>query len=62
MGVGQTHDDVVYVYDREKMLDKIMEETHCSYDDALRFFDKWINKNYGRRSPVFFSKIDHIEV
>ena len=26
MGVGQTHDDVIYVYDREKIIEKIMEK------------------------------------
>lgn len=59
LGVGQTHDDVIYVYDREKIIEKIMAQLMCQYKDALSFFELNINKNYGRRSPVFFSRIDN---
>lgn len=60
MGVGQTHDDVIYVYDREKIIEKIMEKLVCSYKDALSFFEKNINKDYGKRSPIFFSRINDL--
>lgn len=60
MGVGQTYEDAVYVYDREKILDKIMTHLRCSYKDALSFFENNINRDYGKRSPVFFSRIDNV--
>jgi hypothetical protein len=60
MGVGQTYDDVVYVYDREKIIEKIMQELTCTYKDALSFFEKNVNKDFGKRSPVYFSKINDL--
>ena len=58
MGVGQTHDNTVYVYDKEKILSKIMNSSSCSYKEALGFFDVHINKSFGKRSPVYFFRID----
>ena len=60
MGAGETHNDVVYVYDREKILEKIMSNMPCDYKRALSFFQTHINRDYGKRSPVFFSRIDNI--
>ena len=62
LGVGQTHNDVIYVYDREKIIEKIMAQLNCQYKYALSFFEENINRNYGKRSPVFFAKINQIEV
>ena len=60
MGVGQTHDNTVYIYDKEKILLKIMNTSNCSYKDALNFFDVNINKSFGKRSPVYFFRIDDL--
>ena len=60
MGVGQMHDNTVYVYDKEKILSKIMASSSCSYKEALRFFDVNINKSFGKRSPVYFFRIDDV--
>lgn len=62
LGVGQSHDDVVYVYDKEKILTKIKNQLQCSHKEALVFFDQNINRDYGRRGPIFFCKIDFLEV
>ena len=60
MGVGETHNDTIYVYDKERILGKIMSVAGCSYKDALAFFSQNINRDYGPRSPVFFSRIDNV--
>ena len=62
LGAGQSHDNVVYVYDREKMIIKIKNQLNCSYQDALAFFEQNINKDFGKKSPIFFCKIDFLEV
>lgn len=62
LGVGQSHDNVVYVYDRELILSKIKAQLKCSHKDALTFFQRNINKNYGEKSPIFFCRIDFLEV
>ncbi|MDB4314531.1 hypothetical protein N9955_00730 [bacterium] len=60
IGVCQSFNNVVYVYDKEKILDKIKAQTQCDHKDALNFFDANINKNFGKRGPAFFSRIDDI--
>jgi hypothetical protein len=62
MGVGQSHNNVVYVYDREKILAKIKTQLKCSHKESLSFFEQNINKDYGRRGPIFFCRIDFLEV
>ena len=60
LGVGETHNNVVYVYDKDLMLDKIRQTALCSYKEALSFFSEHINRDYGPRGPVFFSRIDNV--
>lgn len=60
MGVGQMHDKVVYVYDREKILAKIMKVSGGDYKDALSFFENVVNRDFGAGSPVFFARIDDL--
>jgi hypothetical protein len=62
MGAGQTHDNTIYIYDREKILSKIKQQLNCDHKQALSFFETHINRDYGRRGPVFFCKIDFLEV
>jgi hypothetical protein len=60
MGIAQSHNDAVYIYDKEKILTKIMKTSNCSYKEALGFFDNHINKDFGKRGPVYFSRIDQM--
>ena len=60
MGVGQMHDKVVYVYDREQILTKIMNVSKCDYKAALSFFENVVNRDFGAGSPIFFSRIDNL--
>ena len=60
IGVAQSHNNTVYAYDKELILEKIMKSSSCSYKDALAFFQSTINVNFGINSPVFFFKINDI--
>lgn len=62
LGVGQSHNNTVYVYDREKILSKIKAQLKCSHDDALRFFEKNINRDFGKRSPIFLCRVDFLDI
>ena len=62
VGVAQSHNDVVYLYDKEKILDKIKDQLKCDHKTAIYFFDQNINKDYGKRSPMFLCKINFIDV
>jgi hypothetical protein len=62
MGVGQAYDNTVYVYDREKIILKIKAQLKCDHKHALSFFEKNINKDFGKRGPIFFCKIDFLDV
>ena len=54
------HDKVIFVYDREKILSKIMNLSKCDYKDALSFFENVVNRDFGAGSPIFFSRIDNL--
>jgi len=60
IGVGQMHNKVVYVYDREQILTKIMNVSKCDYKAALSFFENVVNRDFGAGSPIFFSRIDNL--
>ena len=60
MGVGQNFETTVYVYDREKIIQTIMNKMPCDYKMALCFFEENINKDYGKRGPIFFCRIDDV--
>jgi hypothetical protein len=62
MGVGQSFENVRYIYDREKILQKIKTQLKCSHKESLSFFENNINKDYGRKGPIFFCRIDFLEI
>jgi hypothetical protein len=62
MGVGQAYNNSFFVYDKEKIINKIMDVGGFTYQQALEFFDCNININYGRRGPVYFSTMNQIDV
>lgn len=62
IGVAESFDDVVYAYDKEKILAKIMKTLGCDYKEALGFFEINLKKSFGSRSPVFVSSINVLEV
>lgn len=54
MGVGQSHNNAVYVYDKDKILEKIKAQLNCPHHEAISFFDSHINKDFGSRSLFFY--------
>lgn len=62
MGVGQSHNNTFYIYDKEKILTKIKNQLNCSHKDALSFFETEINKDFGKRGPIFFNRMDFLEI
>jgi hypothetical protein len=62
MGVGQSFENIRYIYDREKILEKIKNQLKCSHKEALCFFEKNINKDFGRRGPIYFCRMDFLDV
>jgi len=62
LGVGQNHNNVVYIYDKEKILTKIKNNLKCSHKEALGFFEQNINKDFGDRGPIFFCRVDFLEI
>jgi hypothetical protein len=49
----------VVLYDREKVIELIMEKDDCSYDDALEHHEYNQAQVYaGERTPAFFDKVE----
>jgi len=62
MGVGQSFENIRYIYDREKILEKIKNQLKCSHKDALSFFEQNINKDFGGKGPIYFCRMDFLDV
>lgn len=63
MGAGQIGSQVVYVYDKEKIIKKLMNISGNSYRECLAFFQEQFLQDMGPRSPVFFTPIkDSLEI
>jgi hypothetical protein len=57
IGVVENHNNTVFAYDKEKILEKIMNESRMNYQEALSFFEFNIKRDFGPRSPVFLTYI-----
>jgi len=52
---------IVVAYDTEKILEKIMQEYQCDYEDALdNYSHDFVGYHHGETTPVFISTIQNL--